>query len=191
MNLNDCFSRNPVAMDAAHIMLIHGLVLAHKPIRVLELGVGTGMVTRAILSALKFNGVGILTSIDNWFDHNIGAPDPRKVVDEAYRDYGMPIHSGYFFNCGEREVVTEKNSNFCDMLISDADHQHSHEWLDDHLRILKPGGIFIAHDVENRDFPNLATIPARLKHLPNFVFDKSSRPDERCGRGLIVARKQK
>src|SRR5437867_3457846 len=59
---------NPVAMDAVHANLIASVVLAKKPERILELGIGSGILTRALLAAIRVNRHGELESVDNLSD---------------------------------------------------------------------------------------------------------------------------
>src|ERR1700737_3863644 len=69
---------NVVAIDLAHNVFLVGAVLARKPERVLELGIGSGYVTTSLLHALRFNRKGRLTSVDNWFDW--GGAEPAFVA---------------------------------------------------------------------------------------------------------------
>jgi hypothetical protein len=99
------------------------------------------------------------------------------------------------------KIVVSDEGVFCrscppnrfDVVISDADHLHSDQWLDDHLRITKPDGWLFFHDTANRDFPNLANIVARIRDLGlwHAHFTVSSRPEERCERGLLLVRNRK
>ncbi len=50
-------NQHAVAIDLAHNVFLIGAVLSRKPERVLELGVGTGYVTRSLLHALRYNRV--------------------------------------------------------------------------------------------------------------------------------------
>lgn len=72
VGLSNALSHHPSAssraIDFAHAHLVAGLVLAHKPEAVLELGVGSAYLTRVILEALRQNRHGCLTSVENFFD---------------------------------------------------------------------------------------------------------------------------
>jgi len=79
-----------------------------------------------------------------------------------------------------------------DFLISDADHLNSGTWIDEHLRIVRPGGFLFFHDTNQIDeFPNMALIGKRVKELGlcHYHFKKSSRPDEQCERGWLFVMK--
>src|SRR5262245_1770788 len=71
--------RNPIAIDRAHNIFVIGAVLSKKPRNVLELGIGTGYLTMSLVHALRYNQMGQLTSVDNWFDTHGLEP---KLADE-------------------------------------------------------------------------------------------------------------
>ncbi|HVX15399.1 MAG TPA: class I SAM-dependent methyltransferase [Pirellulales bacterium] len=178
-------NQNAVAIDLAHNVFLVGSVLARKPARVLELGVGSGYVTRSLLHALRYNRKGTLTSVDNWFDWN-GAEPPFAA---ALRAAGATIVTS-----GEEEFVRLAPDDAYDFLVSDADHFRSAGWLDQHLRIVEAGGFLFFHDTNQpRMFPGLATIEGQVRErgLQHFHFKESSRPEERCQRGWLFVINQK
>jgi len=60
--------------------------------------------------------------------------------------------------------VKQSKSDQWDVLISDADHWHSQDWLSDHLRIVRNEGFLFFHDTNQpAHFPGLTTIEHRLK----------------------------
>jgi predicted O-methyltransferase YrrM len=171
--------RNPIAIDRAHNLFLIGAVLSKKPRRVLELGIGTGYLTMSLVHALKYNKIGQLTSVDNWFDTH-GA-EPKLGAD--LRATGVNV-----ICAGEKEFVHHAPSNSFDFLISDADHQNSANWFDHHIRIVERDGLMFFHDTNLPEmFPGLATLEARVKELgfPFYHFKQSSRCDENCGRGML------
>jgi hypothetical protein len=171
--------RNPIAIDRAHNLFLVGAVLSKKPRNVLELGIGTGYLTMSLIHALRYNGVGQLTSVDNWFDtHGI---EPKFGAD--LRAAGVKIVSS-----GEKEFWQQARSSSFDFLISDADHQNSADWFEHHIRVVERDGLMFFHDTNMPDmFPGLAKLEARIKNLgfPYYHFTQSSRPDENCGRGML------
>ena len=185
-NLLSSFNNaNAVAIDLAHNVFLVGAVLARKPERVLELGVGSGYVTNSLLHALRFNRKGKLTSVDNWFDWNGAEP----VFVARLRAAGVNVVVS-----SEEEFVRSAPDDVYDFLISDADHFKSGGWLYQHLRIVQHGGFLFFHDTNQpRMFPSLATIEAQIKArgLPHFHFKESSRPEERCQRGWLFVINQK
>lgn len=170
--------RHLVKIDQCHIDLIAGLVKSLKPERILELGFGTGETTQAVLSAIKFNGIGHLTVVDNWSLFNGSIPD-HPILDDAR----VSVHTG-----SERDFVAKAETGRYELVISDADHWAAHEWLGEYLRICRPGGLIVMHDTASPHYPRLRDMIAicEKRGLPYFEFNKSSRPDEECWRGTLV-----
>jgi predicted O-methyltransferase YrrM len=172
---------NLVKIDFNHVSLIQSLVISHKPVRVLEMGFGSGEATRSILLGLKFNSRPFsYTVVDNWMDFGGTRPEATKTDDYIGID---------FVSSGEFEFVSNCNTQF-EFILSDADHFNTDKWFDRvYNNMLARDGILIYHDVMNTDtFPNLFrivtdTIKNNYHHI---LLNKSSRPDERCGRGLLV-----
>jgi predicted O-methyltransferase YrrM len=171
--------RKLVAMDRSHNMFIVGSVLAQKPDAILELGMGSGYLTSSLVHALNYNQRGSLTTVDSWLD-TLGKEPP---VVRDFRAAGVNIVCSQ-----EKDFVSRAPADTYDLLISDADHAHSHEWFDQHSRIVKQDGLMFFHDTNNTElFPNLTTIEgqARERGFPHFHFTRNSRKDERCSRGLL------
>jgi hypothetical protein len=74
--------------------------------------------------------------------------------------------------------------------LSDADHWNTQNWFDlVYSKILSRGGILLYHDVTNLAlFPNLLQIfEDALRNSYHYVlFNRNSRPGERCDRGLLA-----
>lgn len=185
-----------VMVDECHGDLIASLVKAHKPHMILELGVGSGFSSKKILEAIDWNEVGELdpsytkaryTLVDNWADWNGRAPKGIETLANH--------PSCTFIPSNEINFVFGTRDKY-DFIFSDADHWNADKWFDYvYTRLLKPGGILIYHDVciveppvKELTFPNLALIYERCKELsiPCKIFNKSSRKEERCWRGLLV-----
>jgi predicted O-methyltransferase YrrM len=165
------------AMDVCHADLIYGAAISAKPANILELGIGTGMVTERLLNAIAYNGIGKLTSVDNLVDD---ANWPRIEYD------GLKARGANVVLSDEWEFVCcTKNSTF-DFLVSDADH--GGKWFDSHSRICAPGALMFFHDTATPSYPGLYSIEPKVKALgwPCIHFKKSSRTDERCERGLLM-----
>jgi len=184
-----------VAVDTCHLNLVIGLIESHKPTSILELGVGSGRTTKAIIEAIKRNQDGELlpsykipevTLVDNWCDWNGKRPDCfeelKNIVNVVERD--------------EREFVFTCNKTY-DFIFSDADHWNTDKWFwYVYDRLLNSNGILIYHDVSTQDplprnelrFPNLINILIECKKrgISHMHFDKCSKKSERCFRGFLV-----
>lgn len=170
-----------IAIDHAHVALIKAVAMAAKPKQVLELGVGSGRVTRALADALAFNGQGYLTAVDSWSDFDGKRPPHLLDLPDS-----VVLVTGL-----EHDVVKAASSDYYDLVVSDADHNHAGQWLPETLRIVKPGGWLFFHDTNAPNYQTLFEIPERLRRRGFLVshFTESTRPDERCSRGLLMAQK--
>ncbi len=165
-----------VAMDRAHALLIVGCILAQKPAAVVELGIGSGYLTRLLLGAIDYNGTGTLVSVDNWIDWQ-GKEPP---IAQQLRTEGAAIVVSE-----ERAWCEQRETGSVDCLVVDSDHLHGGEWVHEHLRIVRPGGLLFFHDTNAPSYPSLKETVHAVRGLSHVHFTKSSRPEERCGRGLL------
>jgi predicted O-methyltransferase YrrM len=168
----------PTAIDIAHASLVYGLVCAAKPRNLLELGVGTGLMTGLLLDAIEYNGVGHLTCVDNWLDW--GGVEPPHIM--GFRERGATIRTRY-----ERQALTLTLDDQYDFLFSDADHHG--DWCEEHFRVTRPGAFCFFHDTNiAAEYPGLARIEgyARSRGWMCCHFTESTRPGERCERGLLM-----
>jgi predicted O-methyltransferase YrrM len=187
---------NPVQVDVCHGDLIASLVKCHKPKNVLELGFGSGFTSKKIMEALDYNDEGETkpeygppakyTLVDNWLDWNGKAP--TELQEFTNRRVNIVESSEHNFVFGAKETW--------DFIFSDADHFNAEKWFD-HVfdNLLNENGILIYHDILLQPppdggfwFPNLGKIllRARERKLSHVMFNKDSRADERCWRGLLV-----
>jgi predicted O-methyltransferase YrrM len=172
-----------VKVDTAHAMLLTGLVVANKPKTILEIGIGGGQSCDAILSGLKFNQAKFEYDIvDCWWDWQGVQPEG---VTEKYGEF-CNIITSY-----EKDFVFGTDKSY-DFIMSDGDHFNADKWFE-HVfdKLLNPGGILIYHDVNLVDqeaFKNLNEIYYRCQEykIRYQLFNKNSRDDERCQRGLLV-----
>ena len=171
--------RNDIAIDCAHNIFVIGAALSKKPRNILELGIGTGYLSMSLAHALKYNQTGQLTSVDNWFDTH--GWEPR--LGAQLRAAGVEVVCA-----SEEEFVRQAPTDAYDFLVSDADHQNSWCWLDQHIRIVEHNGFMFFHDTNQPDmFPGLAELERRVEELglPFYHFTQSSRKDEKCSRGIL------
>lgn len=172
-----------VKIDVAHAELLRGLIMSHKPKTILELGVGGGQGTDAMLSALEYNEQAYnYTLVDNWLDFDYVQPP------EVAERYGSRIN---IVTSGEKEFVFSCDQKF-DFIMSDADHHRADQWFEHvYQNLLNANGILVYHDVNLVDadaFHNLAGIyhKCRSDKIPHMLFNRNSKSGERCQRGLLV-----
>lgn len=160
------------SIDRAHAALLYGAVLSQKPARLLEIGIGSGYVTRILLDAMKWNECGELTCVDNLVDWNGVKPDhfDRLGVRFVVQD------EGYF--------LRDCPSDSFDLIVSDADHRHADQWASEYRRVATDGAFMFFHDTNNPDYPNLRRIVEAMKGMPHCEFTQAS-GSERCGRGWL------
>jgi predicted O-methyltransferase YrrM len=171
-------------MDKNHIDLIYGLIISQKPRSILELGIGSGSLTRRILDGMLYNEIQSTTfeCVDNFIDWNYNIPDHIGKM------HGMNV-----IVSSEESFVKSCTSKY-DFIVSDADHANCHRWIKETCSLLNDSGILIYHDVTNQDFPNLKNILTYFNELPimysTLLFNKSSKTSERCNRGLLIVNKK-
>lgn len=171
-----------VSIDANHIDLIASLIKASKSRNILELGFGSGACTKAIVSAINYNSVPVSYDIvDNWYDkQGQGWAVPESL--SPYIKFHNTSENSYVFSCQKKY----------DFILSDADHFNSNKWFDRvYNDLLSMNGILIYHDVTQKDFQNLHDIYTACVEfkIPHMLFNRNSRPLERCDRGLLVIQK--
>ncbi len=170
-------------IDQAHAKLIYGLVVANKPQRILEFGLGGGASTEAILEGISYNANHPhYTLVDNWMD--FGGQIPGEIL--AYLKT-TPIHT---VTSDEKSFVFDTPHTY-DFIMSDADHGSTQQWFEYvYDQLLNPGGILIYHDINIVEEVGVQLreiyFQARKRNLPYHLFNKNSRSEERCQRGLFV-----
>jgi spermidine synthase len=171
-----------VKIDTAHAELIYGLIVSSKPKKILELGLGGGKSADAIIKGINYNQNNSEFSIvDNWLDFGSNMPDG---VLEKYSKYANIITSNendFIFSCKQK----------FDFIFSDADHYSTDQWFKYvYDEILEDNGILVYHDVNLFEpiFENLKNILSKCieEKLNYVIFNKNSKPSERCHRGLLV-----
>lgn len=166
------------AIDKIHAATIFGCCLSAKPKHILELGVGTGLVTDALLSAIDHNGVGELMCLDSWLDY--GGNEPAFW--QGFRERGARITVMH-----ERLFLEKTPDDTYDFLMSDADHGGN--WCSEHFRVTRKGSICFFHDTNSPDqYPGLYAIEeyARSHGYGYFHFKERTRDDEQTHRGLLM-----
>ena len=162
-----------------------GALISKKPDNILEIGIGTGYVTKSILFGIRYNKKGKLICVDNWIDWKGKEPDFAEDLRKKGANIIAPIN--------EKDFIKNCPSNSFDFLISDGDHHHSGEWIDETLRIVKNNGFLFFHDTNQKEvFPSLLLIEKRIKKLglPYYHFTEKSRKEERSDRGWLFVIKK-
>lgn len=139
-----------------YLELLHALVLVSKPLNILETGTYLGFGTMAITEAIKFNGVGHLTTID------LSEENVSKVA-ASLQSLGM-----------DSLVTVLKGDSLC--LIREAAEPYDFVFLDSELfirglelellfarNLLPSGSMIVVHDT------------SRLRVAPNGVPDVGSK----------------
>jgi predicted O-methyltransferase YrrM len=182
-----------IEIDQCHLDLLAGLIKCQKPKKVAELGFGSGKSVKTLLDALEYNTNDYdYTLVENWIDWK-GKPQLDKL--EFMKDY-----KNVKIVCANEIDFVFNTPDTYDFILSDADHWNADKWFDYvYSRLLNPGGILVYHDVslgpEKVDlyFKNLDNIYHRCNELGlNYVhYNKSTRDDEKCERGLLLIFKSK
>ena len=170
------------SIDHCHNVLLIGSVLSKKPRNVLELGIGAGGLTISIIYALRYNGVGKLTCVDDWSAWDGREPDG---IDEI-RAGGVKIVAPV----GIAEYLPQCPDSAFDMVVADALQIEEMETLDQLERVAAEGA-FVFFRNSNRQVSG-GRNGAIEKWLGNrqmccYHFTESSRPDEHCEEGWLFS----
>jgi predicted O-methyltransferase YrrM len=191
-----------VPMDLAHVFKIIGEVYVRKPKAVLELGVGSGLLSAYLLKAIRHNSTGSLTCVDELGDFGVQKPKYFQHLHDAGAEVVIEGEANFLRECVNR------NRRF-NLIVADAEHFHDHEQPEDimkpYLNVCEVGGVVFVHDVDNktvfsdgRNFSNLSNGRKRVQDDPHKygvawceLFNLNSRPNEHCDRGLFMMVKRK
>jgi predicted O-methyltransferase YrrM len=178
-------------MDLAHVFKIAGEVYARKPKKILEIGIGTGLLSAHLLKAISHNGLGKLTCVDMLSDFC----GQKKAHVELLEKYGAELQVK-----AEADYLRDCKEQF-DIVIADAEHKHDgedpKEIVKPYVKVCKPEGIVFIHDTNNGQFPNLSNARQHVECDPSAYgvswhehFVAKSRPRELCDRGLFMMKKK-
>lgn len=99
---------------------------------VVEVGTGTGVSGIHLLRGMRPDGV--LTTVDT-------EPDRQQLAREAYREAGFAANRARFI-CGRAlDVLPRLTDGGYDLVLCDADRLEYMDYLDEALRLLRPGGV--------------------------------------------------
>ncbi|TIC81654.1 O-methyltransferase [Nocardioides sp. GY 10127] len=154
---------------------------------VVEIGTGTGVSGLWLLRGMRPDGV--LTTVDIEAEH-------QRQARLGFTDAGVPAQRARTIAGAALEVLPRLTDSHYDLVLCDADPHESDAYLDEALRLLRPGGVVILVDaLAGGRVPDPAqrdTLTTTLRDLGQRV-----REDERLlplllpvGDGLLCARLQ-
>lgn len=136
--------KNGWGMQGTHGIL-YAILRKYKPDNFLETGIANGYSATVILSAMKRNGKGSLTSIDITKEFEFFGRRQRVgwiVPEDLTENWEIKIGS-------TRKILPEINQNF-HMFYHDSEHSEENmlfefDWANSHL---EPGGVLISDDID-------------------------------------------
>jgi predicted O-methyltransferase YrrM len=169
---------NPVIMDLAHVQLIGGVVFAHKPAQLLEFGIGSGFLTRALLLACACNRRGGLTCVDNAHDWQGIAPPHFSA---------LQADGAHIILADEHRFLATASGQY-DLIVCDGDHTRTDTHAHRVFELAADGAFVFFHDTATPQFPNLRNLVAAAKYsgFAYHEFTAVSLPGERTDRGLLM-----
>lgn len=125
-----------------HMWYLHSTVLSYAAPVVIELGVGWGNSTSALLAAVT-EADGMLWSVDRGEVRKTG-----MIPDDWWGD----AHWKFLQADDLSEEAGEWLPGRCDVLFVDSDHSYEHvlATLETHMPRVRPGGIALFHDTQFR-----------------------------------------
>ncbi len=99
---------------------------------VVEIGTGTGVSGVWMLRGMRPDGV--LTTVDTEAEH-------QRLAKEAFREAGIPSQRVRLIPGAALDVLPRLTDGHYDMVFADGDKREYAAYLDEALRLLKPGGI--------------------------------------------------
>jgi predicted O-methyltransferase YrrM len=167
----------------AALRLIASLLEARA---VVEIGTGTGVSGIWLLRGMRPDG--ILTTVDSEGEH-------QRLAKQAFTEAGIPSQRVRLIPGPALDVVPRLTDGHYDLVFCDADKQEYPAYLDEALRLLRPGGV-VAFD--NALWHDRVADPAQrdqetvaIRELGNTMRDHESLVPVLLpvGDGLLVAKK--
>lgn len=153
---------------------------------VVEVGTGTGVAAMWLLQGMPDDAV--LTTIDVEVEH-------QRAAKEAFAEAGIKSSRARVISGRALDVLPRLTDGVYDLVFIDADPSEAPEYLEQAVRLLRPGGVVA---IDNALWRDHVADPARRDELTTTMreLDKSVRADERltsvllpCGEGLLLASK--
>ncbi len=118
------------------------LAAASKAQTVVEVGTGAGISGVALLRGLGPKAV--LTTIDPDVDH-------LKAAREAFAESGAPANRTRTISGRGQDVLPRLTDGAYDLVFIDADKPSFPDYVEQAVRLLKPGGLLIVNDALDKD----------------------------------------
>jgi len=170
------------SIDRCHNLFLIGALLSKKPRHVLELGIGTGYLTVCMIHALRFNGVGDLTTVDDWTSWGGVEPPGIGAIRAGGVNIVAPVNiPDYLRQCRDGSY---------DFLIADASRLDGEEILEDLRRVAVSGAFFFAGNTRRVAQHNRGAALEdwlKVRGMQPYLFNESTRSDERCENGCLFA----
>lgn len=99
---------------------------------VVEIGTGTGVSGIHLLHGMRHDGV--LTTVDT-------EPDRQQLAREAYREAGFAANRSRFIPGAALDVLPRLTDGAYDLVFCDGDRLEYLDYLNESLRLLRPGGL--------------------------------------------------
>ena len=170
------------SIDRCHNLFLIGSVLSKKPRNVLELGFGAGGLTISVIYALRYNGVGSLTCVDDWSAW--GGREPEGI--DKIRAGGVKIVAPV----GIAEYLRQCPDSAFDLVVADALRIEGSDILDQLERVAAEGAfVFFRNSNRQLSRGRSGAIEKWLRNRRVFCyqFTESSRPDEHCEEGWLFS----
>lgn len=101
---------------------------------VVEIGTGTGVSGLWLLRGMRPDGV--LTSVDTEAEH-------QRLARETFTEAGVPAQRARLIPGAALEVLPRLTDGHYDIVFADGDKQEYPEYLEEALRLLRPGGVVV------------------------------------------------
>jgi predicted O-methyltransferase YrrM len=124
------FGLTPVTPNAGAVLRLLAAAGAAKS--VVEIGTGTGVSGVWLLRGMRADGV--LTTVDTEAEH-------QRLAKQSFTEAGIPPQRARLIPGAALEVLPRLTDGHYDMVFCDGDKQEYSDYLNEALRLLKPGGI--------------------------------------------------
>jgi predicted O-methyltransferase YrrM len=101
---------------------------------VVEIGTGTGVSGLWLLRGMRPDGV--LTTVDTEAEH-------QRLAKKTFTEAGVPSQRARLINGAALDVLPRLTDGHYDLVFCDGDKREYSDYLDEALRLLKPGGVVV------------------------------------------------